>query len=167
MQGGSSVESSRGAIPFARAPAAGDRVSWASTGFFHIWTHSRPGAHTKRPSGARCSVPPRSRPPQTDAYDAIPTRARDMENPHAERQNVLIQRIIKNAVCSWLPSMQPFLISRFRRINARKPFLSSTVVSRRVPHLLAAFDLPRFYPPSADAFHRVAFRRKSSKRTRT
>ena len=104
----------------------------ASDSFCHIWTRSRPGRpadahHVHAAEAAPCLCPP-----QSTRTDAIPTRVRAMENPHAERQNVLIQRIIKNAVRSSLLSMQPFLISRFCRTNARKPFLSSTVVSRYI-----------------------------------
>ena len=114
----------------------------ASDSFCHIWTRSRPGRppdahHVHVGEAAPCLCPP-----QSTRTDAIPTRVRAMENPHAERQNVLIQRIIKNAVRASLPSMQPFLISRFCRINARKPSSNSTVVSRRVSLLPAVFGLP-------------------------
>lgn len=83
---------------------------------FHIWSRSRQWPCHRRPFVVGLAQPscipvePAAQPPSRrlpcedlpvdhDLNSQDTFGGDDMENPHAERQNVLIQRIIKNAVC--------------------------------------------------------------------
>jgi hypothetical protein len=112
-------------------------------------------------------VSPRTHNPRLGHGSITPahSRTRPMENPHNERQAILLQRIVKSVVrprSQYHPSWPGIRYGLLYRLNATTSFRSLTSASRSV--LSTSILIPNlntlFKPPSLDSL------RKSSKRTK-